>query len=101
MVVNPSWYELMCIDSMLGGKNCTSYTGWKLGGFPKYFRNGLKYSDQTLHADRYYGGPGAGSQEFMTFRIGVVWERGKAYGFLLSFHMIDFVLALHAAARRT
>jgi len=68
--------------------------------FPKYLRNGLKYSDQTLHADRYYGGPGAGSQEFMTFRIGVVWGRGKAYGFLLSFHIIDFVLALHATARR-
>jgi len=24
--------------------------------FPKYLRNGLEYSDQTLHADRYYGG---------------------------------------------
>jgi len=33
MIVSPSWYELMCIDSMLWGKNCTSYKGWKLGGF--------------------------------------------------------------------
>jgi len=71
-----------------------------LGGFPKYLRNGLQYSDQTLHADRYYGGAGAGSQEFMTFCIGAAWERGKVYGFLLSFHTVDFVLALHAAAKR-
>jgi len=35
----------------------------------------------------------------MTFHIGAVWERGKVYGFLLSFHMVDFVLALHAAAK--
>jgi len=41
-----------------------------LVGFPKYLRNGLEYSDQTLQADGYYGGAGAGSQEFMTFRIG-------------------------------
>jgi len=71
---------------------------WKV--FPKYLRNGLKYSDQTLHADRYYGGAGAGSEEFMTFRIGAAWERGKVYGFLLSFHTVDFVLALVAAAKR-
>jgi len=71
-----------------------------LGGFPKYLRIDSEYSDQTLRADRYYGGAGAGSQEFMTFRIGVAWERGKVYGFLLSFHMVDFVLALHAAAKR-
>jgi len=38
--------------------------------FPKYLRNGLEYHNQTLHVDRYYGGAGAGSQEFMTFRIG-------------------------------
>jgi len=57
----------------------------------------LEYSDQTLHADRYYGGAGAGSQEFMTFSIGAAWE---IYGFLLSFHTVDFILALHAAAER-
>jgi len=51
-----------------------------LGGFPKYLSNCLEYSDQTLHADRYYGGAGAGSQEFMTFRIDAAWERGKLYG---------------------
>jgi len=61
----------------------------------------LEYSDQTLRADRYYGGAGAGSQAFMTFRIGAAWQRGKVYGFLLSFHTVDFVLALHAAAKRT
>ena len=60
----------------------------------------MEYSDQPLHADRYYGGAGAGSQEFVTFRIGSAWERGKVYGFLLSFHTVDFVLALHAAAKR-
>ena len=60
----------------------------------------MEYSEKTLQADRYYEGAGAGSQEFMTFRIGAAWERGKVYGFLLSFHMVDFVLALHAAAKR-
>jgi len=44
-----------------------------LGGFPKYLRNGLEYRDQTVHADRYYGGAGAGSQEFITFCIGAAW----------------------------
>ena len=71
-----------------------------MGGFPKYLKNGLEYSDQTLHADRYYGGTGAGSQEFVTFRIGAAWKRGKVYGFILSFHSVDFVLAVHAAAKR-
>jgi len=58
----------------------------------------LEYSDQTLHADR-YGGAGGGSEEFVTFHTGVAWERGKVYGFLLSFHTVDFVLALLAAAK--
>ena len=66
--------------------------------FRKYLRNGLEYCDQTLHADRYYGGAGAGSQEFIL--IGAAWQKAKVYGFLLSFHMVDFVLALHAAAKR-
>ena len=35
--------------------------------FPKCLRNGLEYSDQALHADRYCGVAGAGSQELMTF----------------------------------
>jgi len=65
--------------------------GWEV--FPKYLRNDLEYSDQTLHADRYYGGAGGRSQEFMTFHVGAAWERGKFYGFLLSFHTVDFVLA--------
>jgi len=51
--------------------------------------------------ERYYGGAGAGSQEFTIFRIGAVSERGKVYGFLLSFRKVDFVLALQAAAKRT
>jgi len=80
-VVSPGWYKLMCVDSILWGENCTRYKGWVLGGFPKYLRYGLEYSDQTLHADRYCGRAGAGSQEFMTFCIGVVWERGKVHGF--------------------
>ena len=57
-------------------------------------------NDQALHADRYYGVAGAGSQEFTTFRTGAAWQGGKVYGFLLSFHTGDFVLALHAAAKR-
>ena len=69
--------------------------------FPKYLRNGLEYSDQSLRADRYYRAAGAGSQEFMTLCIDAAWEMGKVYGFLLSFHTVDFVLALHAAAKRT
>jgi len=39
--------------------------------FPEYPRSGLEYSNQALRADRYYGEVGAGSQEFMTFCIGV------------------------------
>jgi len=70
-----------------------------LGVFLKYLRNGLQYSDQTFHADRYYGGAHAGSQEFMTFRIVAAWDRGKVYGFLLSFHTVDFILALLAVAK--
>jgi len=73
------------------------FESWEV--FPKYLRNGSEYSDQTLHVARYYGGAGAGNQEFMTFRIGAIWERGKVYGFLSSFHRVDFVLALRAAAK--
>jgi len=39
-------------------------------GFPTYLRNGFEYGNQTLRADRYYGGAGAGSQEFVTLRTG-------------------------------
>ena len=70
-----------------------------MGGFPKCLRNGLEYSDQTLHVDRYYGGAGAGGQEFMTFRI-LVASESKFYGFLLSLHMVNVLLALRAAAKR-
>jgi len=59
-----------------------------------------EYRKQTLHADRYYGGVGDGSQGFMTFCIGVAWQRGKVYGFLLSFHTVNFLPALHAAAKK-
>jgi len=55
---------------------------------------------KPLQTDRYYGGTGGGSHEFMPFRIVAAWERGKLYGFLFSFHAVDFVLALHAAAKR-
>ena len=97
MVVRPSWYELMCIDSLLWVKTVRviRVESWEV--FPKYLRNGLEHSDQTLHADRYDGWAGAGSQEFMTFCIDAAWERGKCYGFLLSFHTVDFVPALHPA----
>ena len=67
--------------------------------FPKYLRNCLEYSDQPLLADRYYGVAGADSQEFMKVRMGAAWKRGKFYGFLLSFHMVDFVLASRASAK--
>jgi len=98
MVVSSSWCELICFDSMLCG---TSYKGWQLGGFPKYLRIGLEYGNQTLRADRHYGGASNGSQEFMTFRIDAAWKRGKVYDFLLSFLTVDFVLALQADAERT
>jgi len=74
--------------------------GLTVGRFPKYLRNGLEYSDQTLHADRYYGRTGTGSREFITFHIGAAWKRGKVYGFLLSFHTVDFFIPLLAAATR-
>ena len=32
--------------------------------------------------------------------IGTAWKTGKVYDFLFSFLMVDFVLALHAAAKR-
>jgi len=38
--------------------------------FPKYPRNGLEYSEKALHADRYYRGACAGSQEFITCGVG-------------------------------
>jgi len=41
-----------------------------------------------------------GSQGFMTFRMDAAWEKGKVYGFLLSFLTVDFLLALRAAAGR-
>jgi len=103
MVVSSSWYELMCIDylTLCGGVKTVRVTrvdSWEV--VPKYLRNGLEYSDQTLHADRYYGRTGAGSLEFMTFRMGAAWKRGKICGFLSSFPTVDFVLALHTAAKR-
>jgi len=63
--------------------------------FPKHLRNGLEYCDKTLH-----GRADAGSEEFVTFHIDAAWEMGTVYGFLLSLHTVDFVLALHASAKR-
>jgi len=37
----------------------------------------------------------------MKFRTDAAWERGKFYDFLLSFHMVDFVLALQVASKGT
>ena len=90
----------MCVDSVLWGKTLrlTRVDSWEV--FLKYLRNGLEYSDQTLHADRYYGLEGRRYQGFMKFRIDAAWKRGKVYSFLLSFHTVDFVPALHAAAKR-
>jgi len=85
---------------MLSGKNCTSYKGGNLGGFSEISQEHFGVQRPALHADRYYGGAGAGSQKFMTFRIGAAWERGKVYGFLLCFHAVHFVLALLSAAKR-
>ena len=67
---------------------------------PAYLRKCLEYGDKPMLVDRYYGEAGAGSQQFMTFRTDVASEEGKIYGFILSFHMVDFVLALRAAAKR-
>ena len=89
--------SLCALTLCCGIKTVRVIRSWEV--FRKYLRNGLEYSDQTLHADGYYGGAVAGSQEFMTFRIGTAWKRGKVYGFLLSFRTVDFILAWHAAAK--
>ena len=46
----------------------TRVDSWEV--FPKYPRNGLEYSEKALHADRYYRGACAGSQEFITCGVG-------------------------------
>jgi len=65
MVVSPSWCELTCIDSMVWGKivRVIRVEIWEI------YQERCGVQRPTLHADRYYGGAGAGSQEFMTFRI--------------------------------
>jgi len=74
----------MCIDSMLWVKTVRIIRVERWEDFLKYLWIGLEYSDQTMQSDRHYGGTGAGSQEFMTFRIGAAWERGKVFVWLIS-----------------
>jgi len=56
---------------------------------------------QTSHAPRYGRGAYANGEIFTKFRIAAAWEGGKVYGFLLGFHTVNFVLSLHAAAKRS
>jgi len=60
----------------------------------------LSYSAQALHAGRYYGSAFVAEDGFTKGRIGTAWKMGKVYDFLVGFLRVDFVLALHAAAKR-
>jgi len=60
----------------------------------------LSYSAQTLRAGRYYRSACFASDEFTKGRIGTAWKTAKVYDFLFCFLIVDFVLALHAAATR-
>jgi len=55
---------------------------------------------QVLHALRYSRGAYAGGKIFMKFRIAAAWDKGKFYGFLLGFHMVNFTLSSQTAAKR-
>jgi len=55
---------------------------------------------QNLHATRYGRGAYVDGKIFIKFRITAAWEGGKVYGFLLGFHMVNFVLSSRAAAKR-
>jgi len=61
----------------------------------------LSYSVQTLHSGRYYGSAFLALDGFTKGRIGTAWKTGKVYDFLFGFLTVDFVLALHAAAKRS
>jgi len=54
---------------------------------------------QILRAPRYVRVAYADGKIFMKFRIAAAWEEGKVYGFLLGFHMVNFVLSSRAAAK--
>jgi len=60
----------------------------------------LSYSAQTLRAGRYYRSACSASDKFTKGRIGTAWKMGKLYDFLFGFLTVDFVLALHTAAKR-
>jgi len=60
----------------------------------------LSNSAQALHSGRYYGSAFVAYDRFTKGRIGTAWKTGKVYDFLFGFLTVDFVLALHAAAKR-
>ena len=55
---------------------------------------------QILLAPRYGRAAYADGKIFMKLRITAAWEGGNVYGFLLGFHMANFVLSSPAAAKR-
>jgi len=59
----------------------------------------LSYSAQALYAGRHYRSACFASDGLTKGRIGTAWKTGKLYDFLLGFLTVDFVLALHAAAK--
>jgi len=59
----------------------------------------LSYSTQALHSGRHYGPAFSASDRFTNGRIGTAWKTGKVYDFLFGFLTVDFVLALHTAAK--
>ena len=60
----------------------------------------MSYSAQALHSGRYYGSAFAALNGFTKGRIGTAWKTGKVYAFLFGFLTVDFVPALHSAAKR-
>jgi len=76
-----------------------SYKGLNFLGFWPITKNGLSYSAQSLRAGRYYGSALFASDGFTKGRTGTACKTGKVYDFLFGFLTVDFVLALHAAAK--
>jgi len=60
----------------------------------------LSYSAQALHSGRHYGSAFFASDGFTKGRTGTAWITEKVYDFLFGPLTVDFVLALHAAAKR-
>ena len=85
--------------TLLWGKKYRSYRGSKLGGFWAITPECLGVQRAGFAPLRHGRGACADGEIFMKFRIAATWEEGKVYGFLLGFHMVNFVLSPQAAAK--